>query len=128
MFMVDLAVPRDIEAQVNELGDAYLYTVDDLQHIVQQNMASREQAAEEAVKIIQQQVMSYLQWQQSRQTVDLVKQYRDRGNLQRQELVDKALKQLQEGKAAEAVVEELAYKLTNNLLYLTNLLLRINNY
>ena len=117
MFMVDLAVPRDIEAQVNELGDAYLYTVDDLQHIVQQNMASREQAAEEAVKIIQQQVMSYLQWQQSRQTVDLVKQYRDRGNLQRQELVDKALKQLQEGKAAEAVVEELAYKLTNNLLY-----------
>ena len=52
MFMVDLAVPRDIEAQVNELGDAYLYTVDDLQHIVQQNMASREQAAEEAVKII----------------------------------------------------------------------------
>ncbi|HCA77945.1 glutamyl-tRNA reductase [Alteromonas alba] len=117
MFMVDLAVPRDIEAQVNELGDAYLYTVDDLQHIVQQNMASREQAAEEAVKIIQQQVMSYLQWQQSRQTVDLVKQYRDRGNLQRQELVDKALKQLQEGKAAEAVVEELAYKLTNNLLH-----------
>ena len=117
MFMVDLAVPRDIEPQVNELGDAYLYTVDDLQHIVQQNMASREQAAEEAVKIIQQQVMSYLQWQQSRQTVDLVKQYRDRGNLQRQELVDKALKQLQEGKAAEAVVEELAYKLTNNLLH-----------
>ena len=80
-------------------------------------MASREQAAEQAVKIIEQQVVSYLQWQQSRQTVDLVKQYRDRGNAQRQELLDKALKQLQEGKTAEDVVEELAYKLTNSLLH-----------
>ncbi|NVK56481.1 MAG: glutamyl-tRNA reductase [Alteromonadaceae bacterium] len=117
MFMVDLAVPRDIEAQVNELGDAYLYTVDDLQHIVQQNMASREQAAEEAVKIIEQQVINYQQWQQSRKTVDLVKEYRDRGNQQRQELVEKALKQLQEGKDAEDVVQELGYKLTNSLLH-----------
>ncbi|MFS1704779.1 glutamyl-tRNA reductase [Alteromonas sp. AMM-1] len=117
MFMVDLAVPRDIEAQVNELGDAYLYTVDDLQHIVQQNMASREQAAAQAQVIIEQQVGSFLQWQQSRQSVDLVKQYRDRGNQQRQELLDKALKQLQEGQTAQDVVEELAYKLTNALLH-----------
>ncbi|HBY38529.1 MAG TPA: glutamyl-tRNA reductase, partial [Alteromonas sp.] len=117
MFMVDLAVPRDIEAQVNELGDAYLYTVDDLQHIVQQNMASREQAAAQAAGIIEQQVGSFLQWQQSRQSVDLVKQYRDRGNQQRQELLDKALKQIQEGQSAEDVVEELAYKLTNALLH-----------
>lgn len=117
MFMVDLAVPRDIEPQVNELGDAYLYTVDDLQHIVQQNMASRELAAEEAETLIEHQVRAFLQWQQSRQSVDLVKRYRDRGNEQRQELVEKALNQIRDGKEAGPVIEELAYKLTNSLMH-----------
>lgn len=117
MFMVDLAVPRDIESQVNELGDAYLYTVDDLQHIVEQNLASREQAALEAEKMVESQVEDFLHWQHARQSIDLVKQFRERGGTQRNELVEKAMHQLTEGKAAEAVIEELAYKLTNSLMH-----------
>jgi glutamyl-tRNA reductase len=117
IFMVDLAVPRDIESQVNELGDAYLYTVDDLQHIVQQNLASRQVAAEEAGNIIQSQVSEFLSWQQARRSIDLVKSYRERGNQQRQELLERARAQLDDGKSADDVLDELAYKLTNALLH-----------
>jgi len=124
MFLVDLAVPRDIEAQVNELGDAYLYTVDDLQHIVQKNLANREQAAIEAEKLIAQQAGDFMSWKQSQQSIDLVRQYRQKGMGLRDEFVEKALAQLQEGKDAEAVLGEMAYKLTNTLLHPTTLALR----
>ncbi len=117
IFLVDLAVPRDIEAQVNELGDAYLYTVDDLQHIVEKNLASREMAAQEAEKIIAQYVDNYLSWQQAQQSIDLVKQYRQRSLKQRDQLVSRAIKQLQEGKPSDDVMQELAYKLTNALMH-----------
>ncbi|GGW75981.1 glutamyl-tRNA reductase [Alteromonas halophila] len=117
MFLVDLAVPRDIEAEVNELGDAYLYTVDDLQHIVQQNLANREQAAFEAEKLIAAQVADFLSWRQAQQSVDLVRAFRERGTQVRDELVDKARNQLSEGRNQEDVIEELAYKLTNALLH-----------
>lgn len=117
MFLVDLAVPRDIEPEVNELGDAYLYTVDDLQHIVEQNLANREQAAFEAEKLIAAQVNEFLSWRQAQQSVDLVREFRQRGTQVRDELVDKARHQLSEGKAQEQVIEELAYKLTNALLH-----------
>ncbi|NDV91043.1 glutamyl-tRNA reductase [Alteromonas sp. 345S023] len=124
MFLVDLAVPRDIEPEVNELGDAYLYTVDDLQHIVQKNLANREQAAQEAEKLIEKQASDYLSWKHSQQSIDLVRQYRQKGMSQRDEIVEKALVQLAEGKNAEAVIGELAYKLTNTLLHPTTLALR----
>ena len=124
MFLVDLAVPRDIESEVNELGDAYLYTVDDLQHIVQKNLANREQAAQEAEKLIEKQASDYMGWKQSQQSIDLVRQYRQKGITQRDELVEKALVQLGEGKDAESVLTEMAYKLTNTLLHPTTLALR----
>jgi glutamyl-tRNA reductase len=124
MFLVDLAVPRDIEPEVNELGDAYLYTVDDLQHIVQKNLANREQAAQEAEKLIEKQASDYLNWKHSQQSIDLVRRYRQKGMGQRDEIVEKALVQLAEGKNAEAVIGELAYKLTNTLLHPTTLALR----
>ncbi len=117
MFLVDLAVPRDIEAEVNELGDAYLYTVDDLQHIVEQNLANREQAAFEAEKLIAAQVSDFLNWRQAQQSVDLVREFRKRGTQVRDELVEKAKNQLNEGKDQDQVIEELAYKLTNALLH-----------
>ena len=72
MFLVDLAVPRDIESQVNELGDAYLYTVDDLQHIVEQNLASREMAAQDAEKIIDDQASVFLSWKQAQHSICLL--------------------------------------------------------
>ena len=124
MFLVDLAVPRDIESEVNELGDAYLYTVDDLQHIVQKNLENREQAAQEAEKLIEKQAGDYMTWKQSQQSIDLVRQYRQKGMAQRDDIVEKAKTQLAEGKDADAVLEEMAYKLTNALLHPTTLALR----
>ncbi|NDW15010.1 glutamyl-tRNA reductase [Alteromonas genovensis] len=124
MFLVDLAVPRDIESEVNELGDAYLYTVDDLQHIVQKNLENREQAAQEAQKLIDKQASDYMAWKQSQQSIDLVKQYRQKGLLHRDDIVEKAKAQLEEGKSADLVLEEMAYKLTNTLLHPTTLALR----
>ena len=117
MFLVDLAVPRDIESQVNELGDAYLYTVDDLQHIVEQNLASREMAAQDAEKIIDDQASVFLSWKQAQHSIDLVRQYRQKGMASRDELVARAMNQLSEGRNAEDVVQELAYKLTNALMH-----------
>ena len=117
MFLVDLAVPRDIESQVNELGDAYLYTVDDLQHIVEQNLASREMAAQDAEKIIDDQASVFLSWKQAQHSSDLVRQYRPKGMASRDELVARAMNQLSEGRNAEDVVQELAYKLTNALMH-----------
>lgn len=124
MFLVDLAVPRDIEAEVNELGDAYLYTVDDLQHIVEQNIQNREQAALEAEKLIEKQADEFMMWKKSLQSIDLVKEYRVKGMQQRDDFVEKALSQLAEGRAAEEVVNEMAYKLTNALLHPTTLALK----
>lgn len=60
MLFIDIAVPRDIESQVGELDDAYLYSVDDLQAIVSENMAAREQAAEQAQIIISERTKEFL--------------------------------------------------------------------
>jgi glutamyl-tRNA reductase len=117
MLMIDLAVPRDIEDQVGELDDIYLYTVDDLQHIVQQNVANREQAASQANIIIQQQVTQLLQWQVQNQKIDLIKTYRDDAQQLREGLVAKAMARLAQGESAEAVLQELSYKLSQAMMH-----------
>ena len=70
IFLVDLAVPRDVEAEVGELDDAYLYTVDDLQQIVEKNLANRQDAAEIADEMVAQQVQQFIRWQQSKTSID----------------------------------------------------------
>ncbi|MDP6140156.1 MAG: glutamyl-tRNA reductase [Arenicellales bacterium] len=76
MFMIDLAVPRDIEHEVDELRDVFLYTVDDLHNVVQQNIASRREAAEEAEKIIDLQVMRFMHWLRSLDSVPTICAFR----------------------------------------------------
>jgi glutamyl-tRNA reductase len=117
MFLVDLAVPRDIESQVNEIDDAYLYTVDDLQLIVEANLASREESAELANGMIEEQIIAYNTWKESQQKGQLVKQYRDAANSQTQQLINKALAQVSDGQNAERVIQELGRKLSNALLH-----------
>ena len=117
MFFVDLAVPRDVEAEVGELDDAYLYTVDDLQQIVEKNVANRQDAAALADEMVEQQVQQFMRWQQSQASKDVLKGFRDKSALQRDTLVSKALNQLADGKEAEQVVIELANKLTNSLIH-----------
>lgn len=117
IFLVDLAVPRDIEAQVAELDDAYLYTVDDLQQIVEKNLANRQDAAAIAHDMVEQQVQQFIRWQQSQSSIDILKNFREQSEAQKALLVNRALNQLADGKAADMVITELANKLTKSLIH-----------
>ena len=117
IFMVDLAVPRDVEPEVNELDDVYLYSVDDLQSVIQQNMESRQQAAEQAQEIIDNQVVHFLQWQRSLGAVDIIADIRRNTQQLSQEVLAKARKQLSAGQDAEKVLAFMAHTLTNKFLH-----------
>ncbi len=113
MFMVDLAVPRDIEAEVGELRDVYLYTVDDLEGIVEQNIAARREAADEAMKIIDLQVARFMHWMRSLDSVPTIRGLRDRvEDLSRGE-VERALRRIDNGEDPKQVVMELARAMSN---------------
>lgn len=117
MFLVDLAVPRDIEEQVGELEDAYLYTVDDLQSIVAQNLNNRQQAAEQARQMIAVGVAEFSQWLTLQGNIDWVRDYRQRCEAVRAELLAKAVNQLAAGQDAEKVLAEFSTKLSNRLMH-----------
>ncbi|MEW8511984.1 MAG: glutamyl-tRNA reductase [Candidatus Thiodiazotropha sp.] len=117
IFMVDIAVPRDIEPEVADLSDIYLYTVDDLDEVIQENMRSREEAAEQAEEIIDHYVGEYMGWLRSLDAVGLIQDYRNYAERLRDEVMQKALGQLGRGKPPEEVVQFIAHTLTNKLLH-----------
>ncbi len=117
IFLLDLAVPRDIEPEVADLSDAFLYTVDDMSGIVQMGQDARKQAASEAESIIDTRVSEFLQWQKSRESVPLIRALRDNGELARQYVLNNALRQLAKGESAEDVLQRLSVQLTNKLLH-----------
>ena len=117
MFMVDLAVPRDIEPEVEQLRDVYLYTVDDLQNTIDQNMDSRRRAAEQAEEIIDSKVEHFLAWLRSQGAQETIRDYRLQAELTRDEVLQKALQQLSSGANSEEVIQKLAYTLTNKLIH-----------
>ncbi|TAL54016.1 MAG: glutamyl-tRNA reductase [Methylovulum sp.] len=117
MFMVDLAVPRDIEAEVEQLRDVYLYTVDDLQHTIDQNMNSRRQAAEQAEEIIDTQVEYFLAWLRAQGAQSTIRDYRLAAEQTRDEALQKTLTQLKNGLAPEEALNRLAHLLTNKLIH-----------
>lgn len=117
MFMVDIAVPRDIEPEVGELEDVYLYTVDDLEEVIQNNMRSRQEAAEQAKDIIELQTHEFRNWLKSLDAVSLIQGYRQQSEQLRDEVLEKALQMLEKGKSAEDCMAFLANTLTNKLLH-----------
>ncbi|RHW75429.1 glutamyl-tRNA reductase [Colwellia sp. RSH04] len=117
IFMVDLAVPRDIEEQVSELEDVFLYTVDDLQSIIAKNIENRRKAAVQAEGIVNTQSDSFMSWLRGLNTQDTVISYRKQCLAHRDQLLEKALVQLKNGKNSEAVVAELATKLSNKFMH-----------
>jgi glutamyl-tRNA reductase len=117
IFMVDLAVPRDIEPEVSELDDIYLYSVDDLQSVIEENMENRQQAAEQAVEIIDVQVQHFLEWQRSLGSVDVIAQIRQNTQSISDDVLSKAKKQLAAGQSPEAALDFLAHTLTNKFLH-----------
>lgn len=117
LFMLDLAVPRDIEAEVGDLNDAYLYTVDDMVNIVQSGKEARQKAAAAAETLVSEKVAEFVRQQQGRQSVPLIRALRNEGEKARKQVLENAMKQLAKGATAEEVLERLSVQLTNKLLH-----------
>jgi len=117
MFMVDLAVPRDIEAEVGELDDVFLYTLDDLQGVVRGNLDARRASLEQAEAIIETQVGQFMHWMRSRAAVPLIRGLREQGEAARRQELERALRLLARGDDPKQVLEALSQGLTNKLLH-----------
>jgi glutamyl-tRNA reductase len=117
MFMLDIAVPRDIEEQVGELDDVYLYTVDDLHAVIDENKKSRVAAADQAEEIISEGVELFLRHQRALSAVETVKAYRNKAEKMRDLELQKALRSLQTGANPEQVLQQFARNLTNKLIH-----------
>ena len=117
LFIVDLAVPRDVEAEVAELDDVFLYTVDDLAEVVRDGMDARQGAVHEAEVIIDSGVANFIHWMESREVVPTIRALRDNAERHRRHEMEKALRLLANGEDAEKVLESLSNGLTNKFLH-----------
>lgn len=117
MFMVDMAVPRDIEPEVKALQDVYLYTIDDLAQVVHQGQASRQAAVAQAEVIIDTGVHDFMQWLDQRGTVPLIRQLNAQTDEWRALELARARKLLAKGEPVEAVLEALSRGLTQKMLH-----------
>jgi glutamyl-tRNA reductase len=117
MFLLDLAVPRDIDPAAATLADVYLYTVDDLEQVIGENRRSRQQAAGEAETLIDLQVDQFMAWWRASTQQDTLKALRMRSEATRDALLTRAKEQLAAGREPHDVLEQLAHALTNKLLH-----------
>ncbi len=117
MVMVDLAVPRDIESEVAQLDDVFLYSVDDLAQVVNVGLASRQQAVLDAEQIINARVDGFLHWMQARDAVPTIRALRQHAESLRSVEVQKAMRLLARGESLDSVLETLSQGLTNKLLH-----------
>ena len=117
IFMVDLAVPRDIEPEVAQLDDVFLYTVDDLAQVVNDGMENRQTAAIDAEMIVQARTDTFMQWLKKRDAVPTIKALRDQAEMTRQTELEKALKLIQKGENPAIVLDLLSNALTNKFLH-----------
>ncbi|MEN6539321.1 MAG: glutamyl-tRNA reductase, partial [Mizugakiibacter sp.] len=124
MFLVDIAVPRDIEQSVAELDDVFLYTIDDLRQVVDENKRSREAAAREAETIIDLQVERYMAWRRALTVRNPLLALRGNAEAQRDEVLARARAMLEHGRAPEEALAFLANTLTNKLLHAPSARLR----
>jgi len=124
VFMVDVAVPRDIEPAVGELEDVYLYTVDDLQEIIQENLQSRQAAAKQAEEIVATQVEHFMAWLRVQNSSDSIRALRHQAESIRDEVCATAQRQLAQGKDPTEVLHYLANTLTNKWLHAPSVALR----
>ena len=124
LFMVDLAVPRDIEPEVGELSDVYLYGLDDLREVIEEGRRARAAAAEQAQLILEAHVERYLAWERTQAAVSSIRAYRAQAAATREQLLEQARRRLARGEDPEAVLEQLAHRLTNRLIHAPTIGLR----
>ncbi|MEE9411991.1 MAG: glutamyl-tRNA reductase [Methylococcales bacterium] len=124
MFLVDLAVPRDIEAEVEQLNDVFLYTIDDLQQVIADNINSRQEAAQQAEEIIETQVDQFLDWLKAEEHTTLIVDYRVQAEAMRDDVLEKANRQLRNGASAKQALNYLANTLTSKLIHTPTIQIR----
>ena len=117
MLLIDLAIPRDIEPEANQLEDIFLYSVDDLQQIANNNLEERLKEKVLAKEIINEKSVDFIEWANNIPNEEIIKNHRRQANLLKDELLQIALRKLKLGSNPDLVVEELADKLTNKLLH-----------
>ncbi len=117
MFLVDLAVPRDIEAEVGQIPDVFLHTLDSLGRVIQQNLAHRESAIADAEAIIAARTETFMQWLAARESVPAIMQLRAKADQYRTSELVRAQKMLQKGTDPARVLDALAAGLTNKFLH-----------
>jgi len=122
MFLVDLAVPRDIEEEVANLSDVYLYTVDDMQDVIQENLKQREDAAKEAKDIVSLYKEKYLAWLQSLTSVSILKEFRSQLDKIKVDEIQRTIGKLESlsdssSQQVEKIVSELANRLTQKFMH-----------
>ncbi|MHC0017700.1 glutamyl-tRNA reductase [Acinetobacter pittii] len=124
MLMVDLAVPRDIDPKVEALDGVYLYGVDDLQSVIDENLAQRRQAAVEAEVMVNQLATQLITHQKVKEAGSTIHAYRQHSEEISQQELTYALEALHHGENAEQVLQQFAHRLTQKLIHPTSILLR----
>jgi glutamyl-tRNA reductase len=124
MFLVDIAVPRDIDPEVSKLRDVYLYTIDDLQQVVDENMQQRTAAAKSATADVDESVVAFMRWLSGMRAARTLKRIRERSHEFEKDLTERALRRLEAGQDATDVLEQMASTLTNKILHLPSKRLR----
>ncbi len=124
IFILDLAVPRDVEPEVSGLSDVYLYTIDDMQDVVKENLKQREDAAKEAETIIQQHVEKYLAWLKSLSSLELLKSFREKFQQIKQDELERAYAKLKANEEPEKVMDEITSRLINKFMHSPSKIIR----
>ena len=117
IFMVDIAVPRDIEPEVADLQDVYLYTVDDLHSVIDDNMRSRQEAAREAEIIVTACAQQFMHHKREQGALSIMTVYRQQADVVREQELAKAMSALKKGDDPAAVLERLSRQLMNKMLH-----------
>jgi len=124
MFLVDIAVPRDIDPQISRLNDVYLFTIDDLQKVVDENMQQRNEAAQSATADIDEAVSGFMRWLYGIRAARTLKRIRDQSHEFEKDLTERALRKINAGKDPSEVLQQMASTLTNKILHLPSKRLR----
>ena len=124
MFLVDIAVPRDIDPEVSKLRDVYLYTIDDLQQVVDENMEQRNAAARSATADVDESVAAFMRWLSGIRAARTLRRIREQSHEFEKDLTERALRRLEAGQNATDVLEQMASTLTNKILHLPSKRLR----
>jgi len=118
VFLIDISVPRNIDPEINGLENVYLYNIDDLQGVVDENVSERQQEAEKAEKIVEDEIETFLKWQSSLDSVPTIKALRDRAEEMKKEELDKLLNKVAGlGEKDREAIEYMATALMNKLIH-----------